>query len=1191
MHPQVKRQPLTHRAAHAGAPSQPQRLSSAVNRGLYGSHQNQDGVSLLELMLVTAVIGVGMAVVYGVAANVSAAAKNKSESNHLQQIAKNIQTAYSASGNYSTLSTSEAVSDKLFPKEMMDDHGGVTSAWGSPVTVIPTDVVSGGSTSPDWGFIISYDNLPSRGCVDLVSRAGTSFSDIRVEGTSVGVGAHRDQALLGELCNRAAGAKVQFVYARQSTAPVGNANLSFCNDSLPGAQTQVAACPSGQFGLLNQSRSAFCSSAYGSFSWTPWADTGSSCATCPAAETHTATQTLTCPSGQLGVWTQTRTEKRTAICPVAGPNGPTETWNWDSWVPTTSWVDSVNTCAMACVLPSPSTTTQWADRAAPCPTGQTGVHTWQAEQQRVASCPAPTGAYTMTPWTDTGTKRNEVNSCTTCPAAETQTAACPAGQAGVWTQSRTFMCSGTGGWGTWTTVSNTCATCPAPQNQQVTCPSGQVGSISQSRNYACSGAGSWNNWTTTANTCTACPGPESQTLSCPSGQYGSIIQGRTFSCSGTGSWSAWTQTSNTCSSCPAPTTATEYQWAPVSQACPAGQSGVWSWEKQQQHSRSVSYSCPAGTPSLPPVTYGSWGTYTDTGATRNLVNTCTPICVAPAPLPGSQSASCPAGQVTIASGAASFTQSNTTTYACTPAGALITTPGPWSPTVTQACAAKCVAPATAYTPLSQSASCPAGQVTSSGASAFTQSRTQTTTYSCSAPTGAYTTNPSTYSPWAPTVAATCAPKCVVPNPSTVRAPSYYAGSCPGGMSLTPGNTSATWLTYTTSTASCTSPTGSVVWSTPTWDGTGGVYVSGCAPTCVAPPTSSVTETQVLYGSTPCRYDGATTYNQNQQRTATTTYSCPAPTGSYVSNPTTYTPWANVGGQYNIDSSTCVTCVATGAYVYCRRDGVEQDMRAGDVLPDDELLLINPGNGAKRWGRVSHSSTEKAEMVRLHTASEITLRCSKTAPIGLYDGTDVLASESMDCVVAVEVDGVYGSDTVVDVEDLGVGEVQLITCENDFFLAGDEIGRYLAHHNKKIGYCVSTNAFVLIRRDGDIMEVKANEVVIGDEMRAIHPKTGELSWALVTLSAQAQVPVVTFATEEGIGLTCSRVAPIGLRNGFQQSADRIAGSIITTVDKEVVGEGQVTMIKYCGKQEVQTIECGGVFFLAGDTSGRYVTHHD
>ena len=96
------------------------------------------------------------------------------------------------------------------------------------------------------------------------------------------------------------------------------------------------------------------------------------------------------------------------------------------------------------------------------------------------------------------------------------------------------------------------------------------------------------------------------------------------------SWGAWADTGvtrnqvNTCTNCPAPSTQTQTRWVATSAACPAGQTGSNTWEREQASTRSVSYNCPAGTTALPPATLGGWGAWTDTGATRNVNNTCAP---------------------------------------------------------------------------------------------------------------------------------------------------------------------------------------------------------------------------------------------------------------------------------------------------------------------------------------------------------------------------------------------------------------------------------------------------------------------------------------------------------------------------------------------------------------------------------------
>lgn len=140
----------------------------------------------------------------------------------------------------------------------------------------------------------------------------------------------------------------------------------------------------------------------------------------------------------------------------------------------------------------------------------------------------------------------------------------------------------------------------------------------------------------------------SQTIAgCPAGYAGTVnqtrpekrTQTRTAYCpaptgayswgvwSAWSTWSAtasWTTASSSCTKCPASSTQTQNDWEPRSAACPSGQSGSHTWEEVRTRSRSVSYSCPAGTTSIPAPTYGTYSAWSWTGTRRNEVNTCKP---------------------------------------------------------------------------------------------------------------------------------------------------------------------------------------------------------------------------------------------------------------------------------------------------------------------------------------------------------------------------------------------------------------------------------------------------------------------------------------------------------------------------------------------------------------------------------------
>jgi hypothetical protein len=125
------------------------------------------------------------------------------------------------------------------------------------------------------------------------------------------------------------------------------------------------------------------------------------------------------------------------------------------------------------------------------------------------------------------------------------------------------------------------------------------------------------------------------------------------------------------------------------------------------------------------------------------------------------------------------------------------------------------------------------------------------------------------------------------------------------------------------------------------------------------------------------------------------------------------------------------CVTVDSFVRRKRDGIVADVPAGEVIVGDYLRVMNPITGVKRWGRVSYSQRVPYECVQVTTEHGVTLSCSMAAEIPADDL------------------GQYRIGTVTHVEPIGVRDVQHITCEDDFFLAGDQPCRYLAHHNKLV----------------------------------------------------------------------------------------------------------------------------------------------
>lgn len=150
----------------------------------------------------------------------------------------------------------------------------------------------------------------------------------------------------------------------------------------------------------------------------------------------------------------------------------------------------------------------------------------------------------------------------------------------------------------------------------------------------------------------------------------------------------------------------------------------------------------------------------------------------------------------------------------------------------------------------------------------------------------------------------------------------------------------------------------------------------------------------------------------------------------------------VGGVVDTSFTADSWCVVVDSYLkdYDRAD----EVKVGDVMK-----VIDPVSFEESDGTVSYSETKTMPCVRVITESGTTLDCSRTAPIADQYGNQVPAPELMNKLIPVCDLGVFYLDRVVSIEDLGDLEVQHITVENNFFLAGKEKGRYMFHHNMKM----------------------------------------------------------------------------------------------------------------------------------------------
>jgi hypothetical protein len=150
--------------------------------------------------------------------------------------------------------------------------------------------------------------------------------------------------------------------------------------------------------------------------------------------------------------------------------------------------------------------------------------------------------------------------------------------------------------------------------------------------------------------------------------------------------------------------------------------------------------------------------------------------------------------------------------------------------------------------------------------------------------------------------AACAPKCIAPAATTGS--QGITGACPAGQVTGSGATTFAQTQTRSVTYACPAPTGGYTTNYGPWSAATPAVASVCAPKCVAPGAATNYEYQWVgvNAGCPAGWGGAHTYQKQQRRTVTTTYSCPAPQGGYTGS-NAYSGWGDTGAT-QADSNSC-----------------------------------------------------------------------------------------------------------------------------------------------------------------------------------------------------------------------------------------------------------------------------------------------
>ena len=480
--------------------------------------------TLLEILIVLAILAAAMVGVLRLWGMTTVKAETQKEQQSVSALVDAVQGVYATAPSYEGIDMT-LVAKQAALKDVLRANGLPVSAFGGGLLTLNAATIQ----TPNDAFAVKISQLNSRDCAAVIP------------------------ALAGQT-------------AQVSTASGGN--IQTTPQVVPDGPAIAKAC-SGIF--FQQSQGTVSLVYYRPRATGATASTGPSCAVSCAP--HTDSQTINCPTGQVGHLTQTRSDTCSAdACPVAVLG---------------SWTTVSSSCAVAPAPPAPIVPLTPGDPGAPC-----------------------------------------------VPHVYSRTLGCPQPQVGNITQQQSITC-GAGGQqvGPWMSVSSTCLAPPLPCTSGVlsgvdACSGGQGGQIAWFKELTCGGGGliigpkkitgsSCSPACVAAGTCCRpSTAPDGQkNVACSAGQYGQVVQTlqKSSTCASATAVPVWgpaviASSTGSCAACPVPTTETQ------NLTCPVGQVGSIT------QSRSKSYACASAPTTLPAPTYSAWTTTSSTC----VVASCTP---------------------------------------------------------------------------------------------------------------------------------------------------------------------------------------------------------------------------------------------------------------------------------------------------------------------------------------------------------------------------------------------------------------------------------------------------------------------------------------------------------------------------------------------------------------------------------------
>lgn len=401
------------------------------------------GFGLVELLLALGAASLISAAALLVYPRVQTRAHVAQDVENTRALATAIDRSFGAVGSFKAVSATAVVADNLAPADLRRGSTALTHAWGGAMSVTPSTVRFFGDS-----YAVGFSGVPRRACVPFLSTmAGDpNVWDVIVDNTSAkrNTGGQLDVPTLAAACEEG-GQRLEVIYysglasggsvatlldppslppslpvespISVSVGPVASAPA--VGDAIPGIPASPAPGtpapmppavpplpPAAVIPLVPQP------SPIGvPYPLPP--------ALVPCRQAETQDQTGTCPAGTWG----TETLRTRTVCPAGGADPSSD----DTWARPEAWASPVVVTAtiasncQACPTNERQTEAQWVTRTASCPSGMSGIVSqgWEQVHTRDITYACPAGRTTApvpyiggwSAWSDTGSRRNEVNTC------------------------------------------------------------------------------------------------------------------------------------------------------------------------------------------------------------------------------------------------------------------------------------------------------------------------------------------------------------------------------------------------------------------------------------------------------------------------------------------------------------------------------------------------------------------------------------------------------------------------------------------------------------------------------------------------------------------------------------------------------------------------------------------------------------